>query len=410
MVNISAMNSQSLRKYHRSLVLRLVADGITTRTDLAEAIGLSSMGITRIVNELMDAGLIATRGKRTNLTGPGRHSARLEIKPDGAFFIGVTVSAFTNELVCVDATGHIQCRLPFSCEDVSDADAVVEAIAMTLKQLLIGEDIDESRILGMGATVSGIVDRANGTVTRAGYLGWEDISFAAKLKAATGFDVVVENLANAMNMSKHRFGIANGRHSTLLVSGGTTCGSSFAQAGEPLRGYTFEAGQLGHARVTPNDLTCSCGRNDCLNTVASGWSILARSGRVKDRTFQGAHTNQYADALTELLEGVAPKEVSKLLRDAGKNLAHATAEACLFLNPDMVLVVGAMAVSPDFAEGFSEAWDVVRLGDVATKPSYTMDTTPDVAAAAHLAMDEFFFSPKLALPQVSATDARSNHA
>ncbi|MDA8587092.1 ROK family transcriptional regulator [Rhodobacteraceae bacterium] len=401
------MSTQTLRKYHRSVVLRLIADGATTRTDLAQAIGLSSMGITRIVNELMAADLIVTRGKRTNDKGPGRHSAKLEIRPDGAFFIGATVSAFTTELVCLNAAGDIQCRMPFSCEDVSDADAVVEAIATALKQLLMAEGIDQSRILGMGATVAGIVDQANGLVTRAGYLGWENVPFAAKLEQATGFDIVIENLANAINMFSHRFGLANGYHSTLLVSGGTTCGSSFAQAGEPLRGHTFEAGQLGHTRVASGDLVCSCGRDDCLNTIASGWSVLARSNRIKGRTFQGAHTNQYAVALTELLAEDPSEVVSGWLRDAGKNLADATAEACLLLNPDMVLVVGAMAVSPDFAEGFRVAWADARLGDVSTKPNCEIDTAPDVAAAAHLAMDEFFFSPKLTLSRFSRADARS---
>lgn len=408
MVNISAMNTQSLRQYHRSLVLRLIANGTTTRTDLAEAIGLSSMGITRIVNELMGADLIATRGKRTSNKGPGRHSAKLEINPKGAFFLGVTVSAFTVELVCVDATGNILHQIPLSCKDVSDPETIVEAVAIALAELFKAEDIDRSRVLGMGATIAGIVDQANGMVTRADYLGWANVPFAAMLREVTGFDVVIENLANALNMSKHRFGVARGHRSALLVSGGTTCGSSFAQEGEPLRGQTFEAGHLGHARVGPGDLTCSCGRNDCLNTVASGWSVLVRSGRITGQTFRGAHTNQYAKALTDMLAGPASKEVSALLHDAGRNLANATAEACLHLNPDLVLVVGAMSASPDFADGFRDAWTDTRLADVSTKPACKIDASNDAGAAAHLAMDRYFFSPKLTLTRFSQKHARSH--
>lgn len=410
MVNISAMNSQSLRKYHRSLILRRVADGIVTRTELAESIGLSSMGITRVVNELIEAGLITTRGKHTDVKGPGRHSTKLAIKSEGAYFIGATISAFTNELVCVDASGSIQCRVPFICDDISNADSAVEAIASTLAQAISDQKIDKSRILGIGATVSGVVDQANGIVTRAGYLGWENVPLAAMLKRATGFDAVIENLANALNMSKYRFGLANGFHSTLLVSGGTTCGSSFSQAGRPLRGHTNEAGQLGHARIAPSDLICSCGRNDCLNTVSSGWSVLVRSGLIQGSEFQGAQTNRYAEALATLLADTPTPKISNLLRDAGKHLANATAEACLFLNPEMVLVVGPMAASPDFGKGFRDAWDMVRLGDVSTKPNFKLDTTADVAAAAHLAMNEFFFSAKLTLPQIPAMDPRSQHA
>jgi hypothetical protein len=112
-------------------------------------------------------------------------------------------------------------------------------------------------------------------------------------------------------------------------------------------------------------------------------------------------------ALTELLAEEPSEEVSGLLRDAGRSLADATAEACLLLHPVMVGVVGALAVSPDFAEGFRMAWEGARRGDVSTKPNYEIDTTPDVAAAAHLAMDEFFFSPKLTLSRFSKAGARS---
>lgn len=64
MVNNSSLGSASLRRYHRGMVLRLIATEKCSRSEIVKRSGLSSMGVSRIVSELVDAGLIQEAGKQ----------------------------------------------------------------------------------------------------------------------------------------------------------------------------------------------------------------------------------------------------------------------------------------------------------------------------------------------------------
>lgn len=257
------------------------------------------------------------------------------------------------------------------------------------------------RILGIGVAVSGIVDHPRGIVRAAGPLGWTDVGFAEALRARTGLEVVVENLANALSLSERQFGVAQGRKDVLLISAGTTVGASLTAGGSLLRGATARVGQIGHNHVGPGALTCACGRNDCLNTVASGWSVLVNSGRLPGARFEATRSHAYVHALTELLGTPADAGTRALLRTAGESIARTAAEVCLLTDPELVLVVGALTRSADFTEGLEAAWGRARLHDLSdTPPELVFDPAPPAGSSAHLALNEYLFSSALSLSEL----------
>ena len=357
------------------------------------------MGVTRIVSELVDQELILEAGKVTARDGPGRQGRRLEINPDGAFVFGVSISSFVNELTCVDARGEVRFRIKLQFEEITDPlsviDAISDAIELTLHENI---NIPRSRVLGIGAAVAGVVDNSQGVVRLASYLGWSEVSFGELLKEKTGFPVVVENLANTLNLAERRFGSAHEQKDILLVSGGTTCGASLIHNDMLVRGATSQPGQIGHVSVEPGNLTCSCGRTDCLNTIASGWSILVNSGGISQHEFDSTQTNRYAEALEQLLLAPKSMHVSNLLGIAGSQLARAAGDACLYFNPALVLVVGALCKSKEFVEAFELEWQQSRLGAIAVDlPSLIFRGTPPVGASAYLALDAFLFHAEIDL-------------
>lgn len=401
MVNNKALGNSSLRQHHRGMVLRLVAADVHARTEIANLTGLSSMGVTRIVTELVDAGLIIEAGKVSGRDGPGRQSRRLKINADGAFIFGVTISAFVNELICVDASGKVRAQTDLRFPDISNSDGVIVTISDAIKKMATEYDIPRGRVLGVGAAIAGIVDHATGVVLHASYLGWDDVPFGEALAKRTGLGVFVENLANALNLSEQNYGVARGHKDVLLISGGTTWGASLIQNGTLVRGATSQAGEIGHRYAEQGDLTCSCGRNDCLNTVASGWSVLVNSGRIHERQFDGKRTNHYARALFNLLEAPKDPQTKALLFKAGQHMARAASDACLYVNPALVLVLGGLTHSKDFTEGFQRNWGQSRLASISSDlPELIFDPAPPAGASAHLALDAFVFSAQLDLDQI----------
>lgn len=401
MVNKSSLGSASLRRYHRGMVLRLIAAKHCSRSEIAHRSGLSSMGVTRVVAELIGAGLVLEAGKQAGSEGPGRHGTRLKLNPDGAFVIGVTISGFQNELVCVDSSGKIRFRTGLKFPEVTDHEAVITSVAAAIGRLLATGQFPRDRILGCGVAISGIVDQQRGVVRFSGPLGWTEVDFADQLRARTGLEVVVENLANALSLSEQQFGVAQGCNDVFLISAGTTLGASLTTGGALLRGATARVGQIGHTHVGAGRLTCSCGRNDCLNTVASGWSVLVNSGRLPDSRFDATQTPGYVQALSDLLGAPATPRTDELLRTAGRHTARAAAEVCLFTDPALVVIVGVMTGSAAFTEGFQSEWDRSRLHSMSGgAPALAFDPAPPAGSSAHLALNEYLFSSALSLSEL----------
>lgn len=274
MVNNKSLDTSSLRQHHRGMVLRLIAAAPLSRSEIASRSGLSSMGVTRIVTELMAAGLVQEGGKTSRRDGPGRQGTRLRLRADGAYVFGVTISGFLNELVCVDACGAIRARKALRFSQITDPEQVIDEVGDALIAMQAHCGLAPERCLGIGAAISGIVSHGTGVVRQASPLGWRDVRFAELLRARTGLAVVVENLANALSLSQRQFGAAQAHQDMLLISAGTTIGASLTLGGALVRGANARAGQIGHSFVGEGPLCCSCGRRDCLNTRASGWAIL----------------------------------------------------------------------------------------------------------------------------------------
>lgn len=362
------------------------------------------MGVTRVVSELVDAGLVLEAGKTAGKEGPGRHGTRLKLNPDGAFVIGVTISGFQKELECVDSTGRIRYQTGLTFSDVTDPDKVIAEVARAIDLMFQISDMPRDRVLGIGVAVSGIVDQPRGIVRSAGPLGWRDVDVAGKLRAKTSLNVVVENLANALSLSEHQFGIAQDCQDIFLISAGTTLGASLTTGGALLRGATSRVGQIGHNYAAPSTLTCSCGRKDCLNTVASGWSVLVNSGRLSDTKYDATHSHAYVCALTEMLDAPADARTKALLHTAGECTARTAAEVCLFTDPELVLVVGAMTRSQEFTDGFQSEWAQSRLHSMSdAPPALRFDPTPPAGSSAHLALNEYLFSSAFSLSEMIAS-------
>lgn len=101
----------SLRRRHERLVFRAIsAHDVVSRTQLASLTGLSAQSVGRVVQVLIDAGLVEEttmeRGK-----GPGASPVGLRVPPDGAFAIGFGVERDFWSAVALDLGGGVKWRV-----------------------------------------------------------------------------------------------------------------------------------------------------------------------------------------------------------------------------------------------------------------------------------------------------------
>jgi predicted NBD/HSP70 family sugar kinase len=119
----------------------------------------------------------------------------------------------------------------------------------------------------------------------------------------------------------------------LFVKVGTGIGASVIIDGELLRGTDSAEGDIGHAKITGVEETCSsCGARGCLAAIASGCAM------VRDLRRLGHEPSTMRDVV-QLVRAGNPDAV-RVMTAAGRALGDVLSTAVSLLNPDVVVIGG----------------------------------------------------------------------
>jgi predicted NBD/HSP70 family sugar kinase len=385
-----------LRRHNRARVLREIQRTESpSRTQIAEMLGLSLMAVTRIVRELIAAGLVQ-EGEKSHSNSPGRRRTVLNLPADGAYVLGVSLNAYDSSVSLANIRGEVVSRRSLAPNGLSDSKRAIAKCGALAQELIAAAEIDRKRVLGLGAVIAGVVDHRQGTVVAAPFLGWKFTDIGSLLRQAVDMPVIVENLDNALLSAEVRFGMAVGRSSVLYVRSAAGLGGSLFLDGQLIRGARFRAGQIGHLPVKGARRTCSCGQTGCLNTVSSGGAVLVELGRTTGAIPFPGDDRQNKAQLDEVLAAAMAGEArtNRVLFSAGRHLGQAVLQIAAALDPEEILLAGPLGCTVSYQGGFkaglaaygSETADFVRVS--------TMD---DAQAAVFLALSELVFSDRLSL-------------
>lgn len=166
---------------------------------------------------------------------------------------------------------------------MAEATAVTELETM----LAMGQELLSGGVpAAVGVSFGGPVDFAGGVVRLSHHVeGWHNFPLQAKLEAAFGVAVRVDNDANVAALGEWRFGAGHDVDTLLYVTVSTGVGGGWILHGRPWRGYEGMAGEIGHMVVDPDGPMCLCGKRGCVERLASG-PYMAHNYRLQ---LQAAH-------------------------------------------------------------------------------------------------------------------------
>ena len=158
-------------------------------------------------------------------------------------------------------------------------------------------------VVGVGVSFGGPVEADGRTVRLSMHIpGWEGLALAERLEREFGARAVVANDGDAAALAEHRFGAGRGVRHLLYLTVSTGIGGGVIVDGRLHRGERAWAGEVGHIVLKPDGPPCPCGRNGCLESLASGLSI-ARAAREQ------LHAAQ-AGSSQGMLARFAPQEIT----------------------------------------------------------------------------------------------------
>ncbi|MEU2728633.1 ROK family transcriptional regulator [Streptomyces griseoviridis] len=323
---------QGMRRRNLARVMHAVsAGGPLSRAAVASRIGLTRAAVSSLVDELIRSGLLQELGpERPGRVG--RPGSALAVSGHGPAGIGAEIGVDHLAVCAVDLRGEVRARIVRQGANRGRPAAPVLAELTALVRLVVAR-AERAGLwpAGLAVAVPGLVARDARTVVRAPNLEWRDTDLGALLPAE--FPLTVDNEANFGALAELWLG-ADTPPDFLHVSAEIGIGAAVVVDGGLLRGTRGFAGELGHVPVRPEGPACPCGGRGCLEQYAGEEAVLRAAGLEPGEDRVGLLADRAAEG---------DEHVRRALRDAGTALGIALTGAVNLLDPEAVVLGGALS-------------------------------------------------------------------
>lgn len=325
-------NQQGMRRRNLSRVIHTVnAEGPLSRAAVASRIGLTRAAVSTLVDELIRSGLLEELGpERPGRVG--RPGSALALSGRGPAGLGAEIGVDHLAVCVVDLRGEVRARaVRHGTNRGRPPEPVIDELTELVRRVVAEAEGEGLWPAGLAVAVPGLVSGDSRTVVRAPNLDWHDTDLGALLPG--DLPVSVDNEANFGGLAELWLG--EGTPSDFLhVSAEIGIGGAVVVDGRLLRGTRGFAGELGHVPVRPEGPDCACGGRGCLEQYAGEEAVLRAAGLEP-----GEHRVEF------LAERAAAgdKDVHRALRGAGTALGIALTGAVNLLDPQTVVLGGALA-------------------------------------------------------------------
>lgn len=304
-------------------------------------------------------------------------------------WLGIDIGGTKTALAVGDGTGALLARERHPTAATRDARKDLRRLAQVARSLVDQAGLDLAEIQAVGVSVAGPLDAAQGVVLNPPNLPWQRAPVREALTQELGRPVYLENDANAAALAEWHFGAGRGTRHMLYLTMSTGIGGGLILDGRLYRGFSGNAGEVGHIPVVWEGAPCACGLRGCLEAYIGG---AAWSRRLARRTPESS-------LVAALAGGPLQARPEHVVQAAGQGDAFAQAEMARFndylaraivqlgfcLAPERI-VLGtivaaageALCLAPVRARVAEHLWPVIREG-LQIVPAALGERQPDYA-------------------------------
>jgi predicted NBD/HSP70 family sugar kinase len=266
----------------RAVLARLHVLGAASRAELAKSLGLSQPTTGRIVDELIQAGVL--REFDTNRTqggaSLGRPGRRLRLDDRRPRFLGIQLGVTTTSLAALPIGTGSEDQWTIQFATPRNPAKWQKSLAKAAKRL------PAKGIWGVLASVPGVVDEAKFEVLFSPNLHWtEGSKLMGLIKEIWDVPVALVQEERALALGHQAF--SPRQEDFLLADFGDGVGGAAIVGGKIFSPPLPMSGEFGHTPVLGNKRPCGCGAVGCLETLVSTSGLLrsfaiGRPGRTSN--------------------------------------------------------------------------------------------------------------------------------
>jgi predicted NBD/HSP70 family sugar kinase len=320
-----------------------------TRAEVATRTGWARVTVTARMERLLEDGLLEPYDERNG--GRGRPAARYRLAVGSGVLLVADVGATGMRLARCDLAGKILATDSRDSAIGDGPDEVLGIVRQAWKALMRGSKGIQP--WGVAIGLPGPVEYPRGRVVDPPIMtGWDGFEVSEAISGWYDTVAHAENDANALAVGELAAAAEAGSpiSDLLVVKVGTGVGAGIISGGRVLRGAAGAAGDIGHTDAENvsghDDITgrgerpiCRCGKVGCVEAYAGGWAL------VRDAADRGLDVKDVQSFLQHLSQG--DPIARALTAESGRVIGSAIATAVSLLNPERVVIGGALGLTGD---------------------------------------------------------------
>ncbi|MFF0780411.1 ROK family protein [Streptomyces sp. NPDC003720] len=331
--------SRDIRTANRYEVLRrIIAGSPTSRQELAAATGLSLATVATLVGELLDLRMITEVGFEDS--AGGRPRGLVAVDASGGALVGVDIAETYVHVELFDLALNVLART----EEELDAgergpERVAGRVAAAVGSVVARAGAGSDRVLGVGVSMPGQIDRDGGVVEYAANWDWHDVPLLGLLAERISHPLYLDNPLRACTAAELWFGAARGRGDVVVVNLGTGVGAGLALGGGLHRGASNSAGEWGHTTLVLDGRPCHCGGHGCVETYVGAPGIMRNLRELSPHSplLHPGDQTATVDALGAAAAAGDPVAL-EAVRDTARYLGAGISDLINLLNPEVVVL------------------------------------------------------------------------
>ena len=311
-----------------------------SRAELCEALAVSRTTLGRAIAKLVDAhAVISLRGEEK--TGAGRPSTLFTSARSCAYSVGIVISRASFAAVLLNRGGDVLIAqsLP-ATHPINYREALDSIGALLLERAHTrGVITDYVRTIGVGLPVP-----MGSNISHSPHSPYPSRdSVIDIISRRWKGNILIDTTARLSALSEALWGAGQGYPSILYVRLSNGIGASLVISYRLSGGDFGFTGELGHMRVPDVHTPCACGKEGCLETLASIPALCAQCD---------------VSSLSELARKVSNQDSRTLsiLEHAMEAVGACCANAALLINPRAIIVAG------ELPEAIPEVSDMLAHG------------------------------------------------
>lgn len=332
-MQVSGSNPEQAAAANRAMIVSAIhRGGPISRTELAAQSRLTKQAVTRIVERLLDEGLVMEARRRHGLRG--QPAIELEIDPEGVFSIGANIDRDHLTIVAVDAVGTVRGRIHHEARFLLPDDFAA-LMADALSSFRRRKIIEESRLAGIGLAIPDWLGEVPVIGFPPEYRRWSGYDVRGALEAISDHPVFIDNDANAAALGEIEYGLGTEIGSFFYILANACLGGSLVIDGIRHKGASGIGGEIGWLPVLFDDGPFA-GSTQPLGEMFSLFILLDHLKR------NSIEASTPADLQTLDTNGRAI--VSAWLRKVSVKIAQAIVHIGMIVDPEGVLIGGRFPV------------------------------------------------------------------